>query len=130
MAHRIYWQIEKRLIMLIYEGEVDNVEMEIVNQELESFLAQGEKPVHLISDDIRTTKLNTNLNSIIKTFTVLRQPGWGYLVTVGTSIRTRFFFNTLKVLLNMNMVLFASIEEALVTLKKLDSTLNDEVQVR
>jgi hypothetical protein len=130
MAHKMYWQIEKRLIMLVYDGEVDNAEMEIVNRELERFLSQGVKPVHLISDDTRVTKLNTNLNSIIKTFSVLHQPGWGYIVTIGSSIRTRFFFNTLKVLLNMNMVLFPSQEEAIANLKKLDSSLNDEAQVK
>jgi hypothetical protein len=125
MAHKIDWFIEKRVLLLVYEGDVDSSEMKTVNEELKALLMAGQKPVHLISDDTKVAKLNTNLNQLVNTFTVLRLPDWGYIIAIGTSIRTRFFYNTLKVLLNMDLMLCATREKAYAQLIKLDASLSE-----
>jgi hypothetical protein len=124
MGHKMTWLVEKRVILLVYEGIVDNAEMQDVNEELQAFFLAGQKPVYLISDDRLATKLNTNLNSIVKIFSVLRLEGWGHIFTIGDSVRTRFFFKTLSFLLNMKMLLCPSTEIAIEELRKLDSSLN------
>ena len=51
MAHKSSWIVDKRIMLLEYEGNVDKNEIRQLNEELESFLNEGQSPIHIISDN-------------------------------------------------------------------------------
>ena len=125
MAHKSSWLIDKRIMLLEYEGNVDKNEIRLLNEELESFLNEGQTPVHIISDNSRMGKADLSIQLARDTFTAMKKPGWGWVIFVGLDRLIRFFAEVFATQFGVKIKIASSREEAIALLKKLDMTIEE-----
>ena len=124
MAHRIRWHLEKRILLIDYVGDIDLSEVHQINDELESFRVEGQKPIHIISDHSRMGKTALTLNLTFKSFPTMKKHGWGWVVFLGLGQPTRFFAEVFSMQFHLKMKAAASFEEAFTLLRQRDETLH------
>jgi hypothetical protein len=127
MGHKSRWYIEKRVVLIVYEGEIKQEEMQQVNLELESYLREGQAPVHLISDNRRMGQVDLSMNLIADTFTTMKKSGWGTVILVDVTPMVRFFANVFGIQFGLKMKSVATMELALESLNKYDPGLGLDI---
>jgi hypothetical protein len=126
MAHKSSWLIDKRVMLLEYDGNVDKNEIGQLNEELNRFLDEGNKPVHIISDNSNMGKADLSIQLAREAFTAMKRPGWGWVIFVGLDRLIRFFAEVFATQFGIKIKIAANREEALIILKKLDLTLEEQ----
>jgi hypothetical protein len=126
MTHKSSWLIDKRVMLLEYEGNVDKNEIRQLNEELNRFLDEGENPVHIISDNSNMGKADLSIQLAREAFTAMKKPGWGWVIFVGVDRLIRFFAEVFATQFGIKIKIAANREEALIILKKLDLTLEEQ----
>jgi hypothetical protein len=127
MGHKTHWYIEKRVVLIVYEGEINQEEMQQVNLELESFLSEGQPPVHLISDNRGMGQVDLSINLIADTFTTMKKSGWGSVILVDVPPIVRFFANVFGIQFGLKMKSVSTMELALEALHKHDPGLGLDI---
>lgn len=127
MAHKSSWLIDKRVLLLDYEGNVDKTEMKQLNEELEAFHAAGLKPVHIISDNSKMGKADLSIQLARESFTAMKKEGWGWVIFVGLGRLIRFFAEVFATQFGIKIKMANNLEEAIAILKKLDTSLEEPV---
>jgi hypothetical protein len=125
MAHKSSWLLEKRIVLIKYQGDVDKNEIKQLNEELETFLGDGQKPIHIISDNSNMGKAELSIQLARETFTAMKKEGWGWVVFIGLGRLIRFFAEVFATQFGVKIKIANNMEEALVILKKLDMSLNE-----
>lgn len=131
MPIRHQWIIPKRVIYVRWHGEITVAETQKANFETARFLAEGIPPIHMLRDDSAVTTIPpVTLRQILDTLKAVRNPDFGWAVTIGYS---NPFIGTLTNLYSkftrIRIHRTKTLEEALAFLKQADVSLNlDEVQ--
>ena len=125
MPHKSSWLVEKRILLIDYEGVVDKYEVRQLNDDLENFHAQGLTPIHIISDNSKMGKADLSIQLARETFTSMRKEGWGWVIFVGLGRLVRFFAEVFATQFGIKIKMANSLEEAMVILKKLDGSLEE-----
>jgi hypothetical protein len=125
MAHKSSWLLEKRIVLINYQGDVDKHEIKQLNEELEAFLGDGQKPIHIISDNSNMGKAELSIQLARETFTAMKKEGWGWVIFIGLGRLIRFFAEVFATQFGVKIKIANNMEEALVILKKLDVSLNE-----
>jgi hypothetical protein len=126
MPHQSRWLVEKRLLIIVYDGEIDRAEMQQLNCELDIYLSEGEAPVHIISDHRTMGEAHIDLNITRETFSAMKKHGWGYIVFVAVPPLIRFFANVFGIQYGLRIKSARSIEAAIAFLENEDSSLSSE----
>lgn len=126
MGHKMTWLLEKRVILLEYSGDVNKAELKEINEELNRFFAEGEKPVHVISDNRQMGNVELSISIAKETFSAVKQPGWGWMFLIGLDRLIRFFAEVFATQFGVRIKSANNPEEALEALKKLDLSLLQE----
>jgi hypothetical protein len=124
MSHSIRWHLNKRILLIDYVGDIDLAEVKAINEELESFRLEGQKPVHIISDHRRMGKTALTLNLTFKSFPTMKKYGWGWMIFLGIEHPTRFFAEVFAMQFGLKMKGASSQEEAFALLRQRDATLH------
>jgi hypothetical protein len=125
MNHKSSWLVEKRVMLLEYDGDLDKAEILRLNEDLETFLAEGEHPIHIISDNRKMGKTELTITLVQDAFNAMKKPGWGWVVLIGLNPVIRFFAEIFATQFHVNIRAASSVEEAYETLKRLDSSLRE-----
>lgn len=123
MPHQSYWVLEKRLLLLVYEGDIDKEDMRKVNCELDAYLQEGQSPIHIISDHRTMGNISLDLNLVRETFTSMKKAGWGWIILVQVPPLVRFFANVFGIQFGLRIKTAKSIEEAKAILAREDKSL-------
>jgi hypothetical protein len=129
MTHKSSWLIEKRVVLLEYNGNVDKAEIMQLNEDLENFLNNGESPIHIISDNRNMGNAELSIQVARDTFSAMKKPGWGWVILIGVGRLIRFFAEVFATQFNVKIKTANDLEEALTILKKLDMSLGDAGEV-
>jgi hypothetical protein len=127
MPYKLSWYLEGRIAQSTLTGSVSIEEMEAYNQDLiDKYLNVGQPPVHIISD---TRDMRQFPTSLIKVKEInekwLRHPNLGWAVVVGNSnILLNFLAAAVTKMIGVNYRMVATHEDAIVTLKKIDATVD------
>jgi hypothetical protein len=124
MAHKIRWHLDKRVLLIDYVGDIDLAEVHQINDELERFRLEGQKPVHIISDHSRMGKTALTLNLTFKSFSTMKRYGWGWVVFLGLNQPTRFFADVFSIQFRLKMKGATNYEEAFALLRQVDESLH------
>jgi len=127
MPYRLSWYQKNRIVLAVMTGVYTVEEMQARNQELiDQYLERGQAPIHLISDARDMRQFPT---SMIKVQQIneswLRHPNLGWTVIVGNgNILLNFLAAAITKAMGVKHRTVATHEEAIETLKKMDTTLN------
>lgn len=127
MSHKTEWFLENRIVLITYNGDLDKEELSRLNGELETFLEQGKRPLHLISDNRNMGKAELNLEMIRDAFSVMKKDGWGWVIVIGLNPLIRFFAEIFATQFKLHVKSAHTVEEAYEMLKKLDISLAETV---
>lgn len=123
MAHQSRWLLEKRVLLIVYEGDIDRAEMQQLNRELEIYLTEGQSPIHIISDNRAMGDIELTLNIVRETFGVMKRKGWGWVVLVAVPPLVRFFANIFSIQFGLSIKSVETMEKAWELLEGHDKSL-------
>jgi len=112
MPHTISWIVEKKVLHIKYTGEIGKVELDQLNQDLAELLEQGEKPVHIISDQTTMERLNADLKSFRQVMTTMNDPRWGWIMLVGADPISKFFGQLVTHAFRLKLRMVKTLDEA------------------
>ena len=124
MPAEVSWQRESRVIYIRAWGDLTLDEMRESSATQEQYVRQGDPPVHSIID---ITDLNDpgvrNLVQFRSAIMDPNTPGVGWIVIVGSNRIIHFMGSVAAQLSGVNLRLVSTVEEAVQTLARVDSTL-------
>jgi hypothetical protein len=125
MAHEISWQQPNRIIKVVVDGDQSIEDLGRISDELVAYLAQGQPPVHVLSDARTMGKFPVQLNAVKEiNERWLRHPNVGWTVVVSKSNPVlNFLAATVTHIIHVNYRMVATPEEALEVLRLVDNTL-------
>jgi hypothetical protein len=115
--------VDKRLILIVYEGDIDLAEMQRINRELDKYLSEGESPIHIISDHRKMGEAKLDLNLVREIFTSMKKRGWGWVILVAVPPLVRFFANVFGIQFGLHVKTAPSIEAAKAMIEREDTSL-------
>lgn len=127
MPHKIAWRVNKRVLHIQYDGNIDKAELMQLNTELQSYIDHGTAPVHVISDHTNMTKIDISLRSIRENLDVMRSKELGWVLVVGADGVTNFFAQTVTSAFRLKVRMVDSVEDAWDVLRKQDAALPEKM---
>lgn len=122
--YTVDWYIPKRVLLIQYLGGVITKEdLEELAGHLERFYQEGEAPIHMISDNTHQGDLKVGLPELRQVFAVMNQPNWGWIMFVNIEQMVGFFATLVSHAFKLKIRNVETIEKAITTLQRLDSTL-------
>jgi hypothetical protein len=123
MPYQMNWIVDKRVMHIVIEGELDVTLIQQMVAQSRTMSQEGISPIHAITDATRAESIPKYISTIIKEFQDVKAEDDGYTVIIATSPVTRFFAQMLLKTLRLEVRFVADIDEALYVLRHVDPTL-------
>lgn len=123
MGYKLTWQVDGRIALIDVSDELSNEAMSQMNSDIVEALNGGIKPVHLIFRTNDLKKFPTHLSEVRKAQDYMHHENVGWIILVGAGALLNFVASTVVSLSRMNMKTVATLDEAMETLKKVDTSL-------
>ncbi len=129
MQYTLQWHIRKRVILLHEIGNVSIEDLRRFNQDLLTYLDEGDAPTHLLSIGENIRQVPTGLMEIRQTATFLQHPnmGWTMIIQEKSNPLTGFIISVATQATGMKLRHVKNITEGLETLMRIDQTLTNDV---
>lgn len=123
MSFHETWYFEKRAILICAEEMVSLDEVRASNARINAMLDEGVAPVHIIFDGTNLQLHIINVIELSQILTFLGHENIGWMVTVGMNPLITFMNTMLAKLFGIQMLTTQTLELAVESLERIDSTL-------
>ncbi len=125
----VTWYIEHRVVYARYYGEITVEEMKENNAQLETHLDAAEAPAYILADARDAEKFPFSMSALWDVATGKPHPKLYWSLNVTPQRMQRFIATLLSQFNRVNSKQFATMEEALEFLQRLDKSLPDLSQI-
>lgn len=124
MTYSTDWHVQKRVVLVTIEGDLDLKTMHEMAGTLNHLLDTGQPPVHIIYDLREVTRCDIQIIPVRRTGDYLLRPEMGIVVTIGGNAMTAFIITMIRHLVGFPMLKASSTDDALTQLQAHDDSLN------
>lgn len=123
MPFNTFWIYEPRVTCGHFYGQISIEEIYEANAVAIERIRMGTPPVHVIVNTLEIEKIPTSLRAVQELIAYTREPNLGWIIYVSNNRLISFFNSVVSQLSTAKFLTVDTVEEALSTLQKLDSSL-------
>lgn len=128
MPYQIDWLIPNRIIDVTLKDETNIEELMRLVQVMEAYIRDGEAPIHIIMRADTITSFPNDIQDSYKIFRLLPRQQIGYLIVTTTDTVLQYITSTTARLIGLRWRTYATSEEAIQFLARIDKSLDWETQ--
>jgi hypothetical protein len=129
MAHVISWYLDKRILLVEYNGTLTSDELQSVIPETFRMMDEGNPPLYMVIDVKAVDKFPMNLGEL-KRFTVAKHPSLSWISMVGMNPLGRFVITALSQFADLKIRPANTVDEAVAYFSEIDASVKESLKDR